>query len=63
MFQKHAFFSPARKSMLCFRLRSPPEGGTVPAQPSKGFLNIYPLFLQLYFCFEHKKGNSETFFK
>jgi hypothetical protein len=39
-FQKHASFSPARKKMLGFRLRSPLlRRGTVPAPPSNGFFH------------------------
>jgi len=39
VFRKHASFAPASQSLPGFRLRSPLKRGTLPAQPSYGFLN------------------------
>jgi len=53
---------PSEENLLCFRLRSPPEGGTMPAQPSKGFLNIQLLFLAALFISDKKEDASPRCF-
>jgi len=46
------------KSAQVLRLRSPPEGAAVPAQPSKGFLNIQLLFLAALLFFPSTKEDT-----